>query len=54
MIHRRLAAVRTMMWELRLQAFLVTEMAHVRYMTGFSGSSGLCVITPEKQFFITD
>ncbi len=54
MIHRRLTAVRTAMTELRLQAFLVTEMAHVRYLTGFSGSSGLCVITPEKQFFITD
>jgi Xaa-Pro aminopeptidase len=54
MIHRRLTAVRTAMTELRLQAFLVTEMAHVRYLTGFSGSSGLCVITLEKQFFITD
>jgi Xaa-Pro aminopeptidase len=54
MIHRRLTAVRTAMAELRLQAFLVTEMAHVRYLTGFSGSSGLCVITPEKQFLITD
>jgi len=29
-------------------------MAHVRYLTGFSGSSGLCVITPTKQFFVTD
>jgi Xaa-Pro aminopeptidase len=54
MIHRRLAAIRTLMIKSRLQALLVTEMAHVRYLTGFSGSSGLCVITPEKQFFITD
>jgi Xaa-Pro aminopeptidase len=54
MIQRRLTAVRTAMAELRLQAFLVTEMTHIRYLTNFSGSSGLCVITPKKQFFITD
>jgi Xaa-Pro aminopeptidase len=39
---------------LRLQALLVTEIAHVRYISGFSGTNGLCVITPTKQFFITD
>jgi len=38
----------------RLQALLVTELAQVRYLTGFSGSNGLCVITPTKHFFITD
>jgi Xaa-Pro aminopeptidase len=54
MIHRRLNAVRAAMTALRLQALLVTEMAHVRYLTGFSGSNGLCVITPTKQFLITD
>jgi len=54
MIQRRLYAIRTAMTKYRLQALLVTEMTHVRYLTGFTGSSGLCVITPEKQFFITD
>ncbi len=54
MIHRRLFAIRTAMTKFQLQALLVTEMTHVRYLTGFTGSSGLCVITPEKQFFITD
>jgi Xaa-Pro aminopeptidase len=42
------------MTSLRLQSLLVTEMAHVRYLTGFSGSSGLCLVTPTEQFFITD
>jgi len=42
------------MAERRLQALLVTELAHVRYLTGFSGSSGLCVVTPTEQYFITD
>jgi len=42
------------MIKLRLQSMLVTELAHVRYLTGFSGSSGLCLVTPADQFFITD
>lgn len=54
MIRRRLKAVRVSMTTHRLQSMLVTELAHVRYLTGFSGSSGLCLITPTKQFFITD
>lgn len=54
MIQKRLTAIRTMMKKFRFQALLVTDMAYVRYLTGFSGSSGLCVITAERQFFITD
>jgi Xaa-Pro aminopeptidase len=38
----------------RLDAFIVSDPAHVFYLTGFSGSSGLCVITHQKQFFVTD
>jgi Xaa-Pro aminopeptidase len=54
MIYRRLRAVRTALAALKLQALLVTELNHVRYLTGFSGSNGLCVVTPTKQFFLTD
>jgi Xaa-Pro aminopeptidase len=54
MIPQRLKAVRVLMTKLRLQSMLVTERAHVRYLTGFSGSCGLCLITLTKQFFITD
>jgi len=42
------------MASLRLQSLLVTELTHVRYLTGFTGSSGLCLVTPTEQFFITD
>jgi Xaa-Pro aminopeptidase len=42
------------MLRLRLHALLVTELTHVRYLTGFSGSCGICVITAEKQSLITD
>jgi len=54
MIQQRLKAVRALMTKFKLQSMLVTELAHVRYLTGFSGSSGLCLITPTGQFFITD
>jgi Xaa-Pro aminopeptidase len=54
MIHQRLKAVRVLMAAQRLQSMIVTEMAHVRYLTGFTGSCGLCLITPAQQFFITD
>jgi Xaa-Pro aminopeptidase len=54
MIHQKLKAVRVLMTTLRVQSMLVTELEHVRYLTGFSGSCGLCLITPARQFFITD
>jgi Xaa-Pro aminopeptidase len=54
MTPRRLAALRSAMSAHRLQVLLVTELAHVRYLTGFSGSSGICILTPQKHFFITD
>ena len=54
MIRTRLNAVRRFMQILRLDAFIVTDLSHVFYLTGFTGSSGLCVITPQKQFFVTD
>jgi Xaa-Pro aminopeptidase len=54
MIHKRLNAVRALMKSLRLRSLLVTELEHVRYLTGFAGSNGLCLITPTAQFFITD
>jgi Xaa-Pro aminopeptidase len=42
------------MRSLRLSALLVTAGTHVRYLTGFSGSHGLCFITLADQFFLTD
>lgn len=54
LLQQRLEAVRESMSRLRLQALLITELSHIRYLTGFSGSNGLCLIIPQKQFFITD
>jgi Xaa-Pro aminopeptidase len=35
-------------------AFLVTNLVNVRYLTGFTGSSGYVVVTPDENYFITD
>lgn len=54
MISRRLEAVRQKLSESRLHAFLVTHLPHVQYLTGFSGSNGACLITQERQYFLSD
>ena len=38
----------------RFEGFLVTDINNVRYLTGFSGSSALLLITRNEIFFITD
>jgi Xaa-Pro aminopeptidase len=54
MFERRLQEVRKHLETSRLDALLVSHLPHVRYLTGFSGSNGLCVITLSKQYFLTD
>jgi Xaa-Pro aminopeptidase len=54
MFERRLREVRRHLETSGLDAILVSHLPHVRYLTGFSGSNGLCVITPTAQFFFTD
>jgi len=38
----------------RINAFLITDMSNIRYLTGFSGSSGCAFITGKDHLFITD
>jgi Xaa-Pro aminopeptidase len=54
MVERRLQGVRRHLIASRLDALLVSHIPHVRYLTGFSGSNGLCIVTPRKQHFLTD
>jgi Xaa-Pro aminopeptidase len=54
MFERRLQEVRKYLETSGLDALLVSHLPHVRYLTGFSGSNGLSVITLRKQFFFTD
>jgi len=54
MYEERLAAVRRSLESSKLDALLVTHLPHVRYLTGFSGSKGICIINSRHQYFLTD
>ncbi|MHB9111475.1 MAG: M24 family metallopeptidase [Thermoleophilia bacterium] len=36
------------------ESLLVTHLPNVRYLTGFSGSSGCALLTPRRKYFFTD
>ena len=46
--------IREQMTDEGLDAFLVTQAHNRRYLTGFSGSAGVLLITPTQQFLATD
>ena len=37
-----------------LDSLLVSDLLNVRYLTGFTGTNGACVVTPEERLFFTD
>ena len=37
-----------------LDSLLVTDLVNVRYLTGFTGSNGACVVTRDERIFFTD
>jgi len=37
-----------------LDGILISRLSNVRYLCGFTGSSGSCIITPENNYFISD
>jgi Xaa-Pro aminopeptidase len=37
-----------------LDCLLVTNLVNVRYLTGFTGTNGACVVSPEERLFVTD
>jgi Xaa-Pro aminopeptidase len=37
-----------------LDCLLVTNLLNVRYLTGFTGSNGACVVSPDERVFLTD
>ncbi len=51
---RRLAALSDAVAAEGLDALLVTGLSNIRYLTGFSGSSALVVVTPGDTLLITD
>jgi Xaa-Pro aminopeptidase len=40
--------------ERELDALLVTNLVHVRYLTGFTGTNGACICGPDIRLFLTD
>src|SRR5579864_3702151 len=50
----RLQRVRIELCKNRVDAFLVTHLPNVRYLCGFSGSSGLLVVGERQNIFFTD
>ena len=51
---RRLAALAEGLTAAHVDGLLVTSLANIRYLTGFSGSSGLLFVTQRETVFITD
>lgn len=51
---RRMQAVLHRLDALGVTHFLTARPAHIRYLTGFSGSNAICVISPEKTLLFTD
>ncbi len=50
----KLEKLRNLFGQLGIDGMLVTSSTNVRYMTGFTGSAGLAVISGDKAAFITD
>jgi len=53
-MNRRVDSLRSRFQSLRIDSFLVTNPPHLRYLSGFSGSSGAGLVTPRSLRFFTD
>lgn len=51
---QRSEAVRRALESLRLDALVASSLANIRYLCGFSGSSGLLIVTRRENVFCTD
>lgn len=54
MLEKRLARLRELLKQAELQALMVTKPENRVYMSGFTGSSGLLIITEEEAILVTD
>ena len=50
----RISFVRRRLIELELEALVVTALPNVLYLTNFSGSSGIVIVTPDRVLLLTD
>jgi len=54
MLVNRLEKLRAKMDALALPALLVTKREHLYYLAGFTGSTGILIVTADRQLFLTD
>jgi Xaa-Pro aminopeptidase len=50
----RLAKLKDKFYQKEVDAFLITNLINIRYLTGFTGSNALLLIDKRNQYFITD
>lgn len=50
----RQAKLKAVLEQKNLDGILINRLSNVRYMSGFTGSAGSCIITPNNNYFITD
>ncbi|NLD71527.1 MAG: aminopeptidase P family protein [Chloroflexi bacterium] len=53
-MNERVTRLRAILADTHLDAFLVTQPENRRYLSGFSGSAGVLIITPEEALLATD
>lgn len=54
MTRKRIASVRKKLNDLELDAFIVSHPPNIRYLTGFTGSNGLLIVSPRRRSLLTD
>lgn len=50
----RQANLSSVLAERNLDGMYISNLTNVRYISGFTGSAGSCIITPDKNYFISD
>ncbi|QKG84203.1 aminopeptidase P family protein [Kroppenstedtia pulmonis] len=53
-MRKRLQQLRKSMEEKKWEAFLISHPINRRYLTGFTGSAGWVLVTPDRQYLISD
>lgn len=53
-MHQRIDTLRARLEQLKLDAFLISSLANIRYLFGFTGSNAIALITSDLCFFVTD
>ena len=54
LVRTQIELVRNLLDTYRLDALIISRVTHIRYLTNFTGSSALLLISPRKLHFITD